>query len=480
MDRDIRSAIKARREAVSGREASPSPTAPMKSAPLFDELTAKIDAPADAPASRKKMPTPLRNAIAAKIPSSTKMKSPGKPRAATPAASGGGLLAELQRKLSKPELQSHAAAAEATVQDSQSPMEAAAATAAPKVLLPTPLREAIKQRRPTSSGKKSAKPAQLEEAVVQPAQPAAVPMALPTPVRKAIAERRASGVGAGLLSASPAPALRRSSVGGMASIKKSLRVSFDPQQNAGVQPERRERYAMPTPMRAKVSLHTSPDKSSPLPLGTAMALDAAAEPEVEEEEPEPEEAAEEEEAAAEEEAAPKDRRSSKGAKKARFSTADEPSSTKKPVRPSTAQTPCAAEAKRRASKTPKTKKERTPGTVKGAQVPAEAAQHSVSIMREWVSMSGCTPHAAPAASTLFEGQFTPVSAVEGAQPESLGLYRVRASRSPRSVGCSTAGSARTEDDGEDNEVVFMSPMPAGGRVNTHLRFDDEGNYSRQG
>ena len=37
-----------------------------------------------------------------------------------------------------------------------------------------------------------------------------------------------------------------------------------------------------------------------------------------------------------------------------------------------------------------------------------------------------------------------------------------------------------DPDGEDGEVVFMSPLPAGGRVNTHLRFDDEGNYSRQG
>ena len=112
--------------------------------------------------------------------------------------------------------------------------------------------------------------------------------------------------------------------------------------------------------------------------------------------------------------------------------------------------------------------------MQGAQLPAEAAQHSVSITREWVSMSGSTPHAAHAGSTLFEGQFTPVSTVERALPESLGLYRVRASRSPRSVGCSTAGSARTEDDGEDHEVAFMSPMPAGGRVNTHVRFDDEG------
>ena len=49
-------------------------------------------------------------------------------------------------------------------------------------------------------------------------------------------------------------------------------------------------------------------------------------------------------------------------------------------------------------------------------------------------MSGSTPHAAHAGSTLFEGQFTPVSAVEGALPESLGLYRVRASRSPRRLG----------------------------------------------
>ena len=193
-------------------------------------------------------------------------------------------------------------------------------------------------------------------------------------------------------------------MGGMVSLKRSLRVSFDPQQNAGVQPERKERYAMPTPMRAKVSLHTSPGKGSPLPLGTAMALDAAAEPaeaKAAEAEPAEEEAAvaEEEAAVAQgaaepaEEAAPKDRRSSKGVKKARFSStgpADETSSTRKPVRPSTAQTPCAAEAKRRASKTPKTKKERTPGTVQGAQLPAEAAQHSVSITREWVSMSGST------------------------------------------------------------------------------------------
>ena len=206
-------------------------------------------------------------------------------------------------------------------------------------------------------------------------------------------------------------------MGGMVSLKRSLRVSFDPQQSAGVQPERKERYAMPTPMRAKVSLHTSPGKGSPLPLGTSMALDAAAEPaEAEpaeaaaaEAEAAEEEAAEEEAAVAEEEAAvaqgaaepaeeaaPKDRRSSKGVKKARFSStgpADETSSTRKPVRPSTAQTPCAAEAKRRASKTPKTKKERTPGTVQGAQgaqLPAEAAQHSVSITREWVSMSGST------------------------------------------------------------------------------------------
>ena len=158
---------------------------------------------------------------------------------------------------------------------------------------------------------------------------------------------------------------------------------------------------MPTPMRAKVSLHTSPGKGSPLPLGTAMALDAAAEPaeakaaEAKAAEAEPaEEAAAAEEEAAEpaEEAAPKDRRSSKGVKKARFSStgpADEPSSSRKPVRPSSAQTPCAAEAKRRASKTPKTKKD-TPGTVQGAQLPAEAAQHSVSITREWVSMSGST------------------------------------------------------------------------------------------
>ena len=196
-------------------------------------------------------------------------------------------------------------------------------------------------------------------------------------------------------------------MGGMVSLKRSLRVSFDPQQSAGVQPERKERYAMPTPMRAKVSLHTSPGKGSPLPLGTAMALDAAAEPaeaKAAEAEPAEEEAAvAEEEAAvaqgaaeAAEEAAPKDRRSSKGVKKARFSStgpADETSSSRKPVRPSTAQTPCAAEAKRRASKTPKTKKERTPGTVQGAQgaqLPAEAAQHSVSITREWVSMSGST------------------------------------------------------------------------------------------
>ena len=201
-------------------------------------------------------------------------------------------------------------------------------------------------------------------------------------------------------------------MGGMVSLKRSLRVSFDPQQSAGVQPERKERYAMPTPMRAKVSLHTSPGKGSPLPLGTAMALDAAAEPaeaEPAEAETAEAEAAEEEAAVAEEEAAvaqgaaepaeeaaPKDRRSSKGVKKARFSStgpADETSSTRKPVRPSTAQTPCAAEAKRRASKTPKTKKERTPGTVQGAQgaqLPAEAAQHSVSITREWVSMSGST------------------------------------------------------------------------------------------
>ena len=198
-------------------------------------------------------------------------------------------------------------------------------------------------------------------------------------------------------------------MGGMVSLKRSLRVSFDPQQSAGVQPERKERYAMPTPMRAKVSLHTSPGKGSPLPLGTSMALDAAAEPAeaepaeaaaAEAEAAEEEAAAAEEEAAvaqgaaeAAEEAAPKDRRSSKGVKKARFSStgpADETSSTRKPVRPSTAQTPCAAEAKRRASKTPKTKKERTPGTVQGAQLPAEAAQHSVSITREWVSMSGST------------------------------------------------------------------------------------------
>ena len=215
VDREIRSAIKARREAVSGREASPSPMA-AKSAPLFDDLTSTTDAPAEAPV-RRKMPTPLRNAIAAKAPSSTRIKSPAKPRATTPAASGGGLLAELQRRLSKPALQSHAAAAEAAVHGSQSPMEAAPAAAAPKPMLPTPLREAIKQRRPTSSGKKSAKPAPAEEAVappeeavVQPVPPAAVRMALPTPVRKAIAERRASG--AGRLSASPAPALRRSSM----------------------------------------------------------------------------------------------------------------------------------------------------------------------------------------------------------------------------------------------------------------------------
>ena len=42
------------------------------------------------------------------------------------------------------------------------------------------------------------------------------------------------------------------------------------------------------------------------------------------------------------------------------------------------------------------------------------------------------------------------------------------------MGCSTAGSARTEDEGEEHEAVFMSPMPPGGRVNTHVRFDDEG------
>ena len=42
------------------------------------------------------------------------------------------------------------------------------------------------------------------------------------------------------------------------------------------------------------------------------------------------------------------------------------------------------------------------------------------------------------------------------------------------MGCSTAGSARTEDEGEEHEGVFMSPMPPGGRVNTHVRFDDEG------
>ena len=219
VDREIRSAIKARREAVSGREASPSPMA-AKAAPLFDDLTSTTDAPAEAPV-RRKMPTPLRNAIAAKAPSSTRIKSPAKPRATTPAASGGGLLAELQRRLSKPALQSHAAAAEAAVHASQSPMETAPAAAAPKPMLPTPLREAIKQRRPTSSGKKSAKPAPAEEAAapaeeaVAPAKeavvpPAAVRMALPTPVRKAIAERRASG--AGRLSASPAPALRRSSM----------------------------------------------------------------------------------------------------------------------------------------------------------------------------------------------------------------------------------------------------------------------------
>jgi len=219
VDREIRSAIKARREAVSGREASPSPMA-AKAAPLFDDLTSTTDAPAEAPV-RRKMPTPLRNAIAAKAPSSTRIKSPAKPRATTPAASGGGLLAELQRRLSKPALQGHAAPAEAAVHASQSPMEAAPAAAAPKPMLPTPLREAIKQRRPTSSGKKSAKPAPAEEAAapaeeaVAPAKeavvpPAAVRMALPTPVRKAIAERRASG--AGRLSASPAPALRRSSM----------------------------------------------------------------------------------------------------------------------------------------------------------------------------------------------------------------------------------------------------------------------------
>jgi hypothetical protein len=84
IEREMRSAIKARREAMSGGPASPSPL-PIKSSSLFDNLavpaaaaaaaasacdaTTKIDAVASEalqPQGARKLPTPLRKAIAAK------------------------------------------------------------------------------------------------------------------------------------------------------------------------------------------------------------------------------------------------------------------------------------------------------------------------------------------------------------------------------------------------------------------------------
>ena len=67
IEREVRSAIKARREAVSGELASPSPPQPPRSGSLFGELMAEVETPHEA-AVPCRLPAPLCEAIASQGP----------------------------------------------------------------------------------------------------------------------------------------------------------------------------------------------------------------------------------------------------------------------------------------------------------------------------------------------------------------------------------------------------------------------------
>ena len=79
---------------------------------------------------------------------------------------------------------------------------------------------------------------------------------------------------------------------------------------------------------------------------------------------------------------------------------------------------------------------------------------------EWVRMTGVTPYKAEA--HTVEGQFHALlTPREGAASnETVGLYRIRSSRSSVGSACSSVGTSAMADDEEDEEadVVFFSPQ----------------------
>ena len=78
---------------------------------------------------------------------------------------------------------------------------------------------------------------------------------------------------------------------------------------------------------------------------------------------------------------------------------------------------------------------------------------------EWVRMTGVTPYKAEA--HTVEGQFHALlTPGEGATSnETVGLYRIRSSRSSVGSACSSVGtSAMADDEDEEAGVVFFSPQ----------------------
>lgn len=181
-------------------------------------------------------------------------------------------------------------------------LEAAAqAPAVTRSVLPSPLKRQIMARRPPSTGGNSTSgSAHSHRNSVGPSPLKVLTMArLPTPLREAIQGRRQS-VESAVASApeasnpsingtptrvEPTPDKQPSSTvkGALRvtfgdvpnSARKSVRVSFGPQASPGVAPERRGRYAMPTPVRVFVAPPPSPSSEpSSLPLHTSMGVSA--------------------------------------------------------------------------------------------------------------------------------------------------------------------------------------------------------------